>query len=170
MDPVGTLESAGRLVGRFGEVRRWFAKRKHLRTSDNLGRRQAGPVETYPQLLEIDLTRDPPSVEVTLRLINYSRSTVDVRGLTVTRVGLGSASIDRVPMFQSVSIPPLSSFGVHCQRALVDSEARQIGNSDNPAFLNAGANIEGFGHLLGKDFTISASGLAVRGFLRRAAV
>lgn len=169
-DPLSTAASAVSVLEKLRAVPSWFGRQWRHRTSDNLGRLQSGPVEAFPQFLSIDLTRDPPTVEVQFRVTCYSRKEVRLKGFAVTRLAVGGASVDRIPMLQALNLAPLSSFGITCSRALADSEARQLNTSTLQSCIDASVSLEGDGRVGSKEFAFGASSLAVRGCLRRAAV
>ena len=101
-----------------------------------------------------------------LLAINYLNRPISLRELKITRFTAGSipAAFDNIPLAIEVTLEPRSCFLVHCERPLVESEARVAAESVTPQPGFSGAvNITARGMVRGKEVSFSAVSLKIDG-------
>ena len=111
----------------------------------------------------IDLNAPVPRVEIRLWAINYRKHALSLRDLKISRFSAGGPALDGIPLALEVTINPHSSFLVHCERALTDSEARAIQAKVTHSSVTGALNLLARGVVRGREVTFRASAQVVEG-------
>lgn len=122
MDVLGAAASLVTVVGGVAGAVAWRRKR--------LAKTQVPPpveaFEILPFGFRIDLFHSPPSAEVELYVVNYTRKMLQLTELKLGLYASGAPGLSHLELVQEFPLSPRRSMLVTCRRNLTDTEAKAI--------------------------------------------